>query len=237
MRPGHASAGTTQCVSSTRSDASGTRATSSTAWAITRISGNPSVLLSSQTPCAPAPGQPDLAQQLAAFQGTLPGSLGAAYLQQRGISLAQQLGDGAAGRRRTAVGVRRFFSCIGATRRRCTACGGHLRRVGLAVGLGAQGPRAGLRPRRGARGAAAVAPARPPGSDAGEAGGGVPAVLKGLPRWAWRHARLTPWMGHLRTTVQILWYDRAPTDECFLSPRRVCDGDDDRWRVLCNQWC
>jgi DNA primase len=47
-------------------------------------------------PCAPAPGQPDLAEQLATFQATLPGSRGEAYLQQRGIplALAQQLGVG-----------------------------------------------------------------------------------------------------------------------------------------------
>src|SRR5207245_1769340 len=36
-------------------------------------------------PREPAPGRPDLAQQLAAFQAALPGSRGAAYLQQRGI--------------------------------------------------------------------------------------------------------------------------------------------------------
>jgi hypothetical protein len=36
----------------------------------------------------PAPARPDLAQQLAAFQAALPGSRGAAYLRQRGISLA-----------------------------------------------------------------------------------------------------------------------------------------------------
>src|SRR5919202_5742801 len=35
-------------------------------------------------PRAPAPGRPDLAQQLAAFQAALPGSRGALYLQQRG---------------------------------------------------------------------------------------------------------------------------------------------------------
>jgi hypothetical protein len=47
-------------------------------------------------PHASTPGRPDLAQQLAAFQAALPGSRGAAYLQQRGIplSLAQQLGVG-----------------------------------------------------------------------------------------------------------------------------------------------
>src|SRR6266851_2175886 len=47
-------------------------------------------------PRAPAPGRPDLAQQLAAFQAALPGSRGAAYLQQRGIplALAQQRGVG-----------------------------------------------------------------------------------------------------------------------------------------------
>ena len=39
-------------------------------------------------PRAPAPGQPDLAQQLASFQAALPGSRGDAYLQQRGIPLA-----------------------------------------------------------------------------------------------------------------------------------------------------
>ncbi len=45
---------------------------------------------------APAPRQPDLAQQLAAFQAALPESRGAAYLQQRGIplALAQQHGVG-----------------------------------------------------------------------------------------------------------------------------------------------
>jgi DNA primase len=45
---------------------------------------------------APAPARPDLAQQLVAFQGALPDSRGAAYLQQRGIplALAQQLGVG-----------------------------------------------------------------------------------------------------------------------------------------------
>jgi len=44
----------------------------------------------------PAPALPDLAQRLAAFQAALPGSRGAAYLQQRGIplALAQQLGVG-----------------------------------------------------------------------------------------------------------------------------------------------
>jgi hypothetical protein len=47
-------------------------------------------------PRAPAPGQPDLAQHLAAFQADLPGSRGDTYLQQRGIplALAQQLGVG-----------------------------------------------------------------------------------------------------------------------------------------------
>jgi hypothetical protein len=47
-------------------------------------------------PPAPVPARPDLAQQLAAFQAALPGSRGAAYLQQRGIplALAQQLGVG-----------------------------------------------------------------------------------------------------------------------------------------------
>jgi Toprim-like len=47
-------------------------------------------------PPAPVPARPDLAQQLAAFQAALPGSRGAAYLQQRGIplTLAQQLGVG-----------------------------------------------------------------------------------------------------------------------------------------------
>jgi DNA primase len=45
---------------------------------------------------APVSGRPDLAQQLAAFQAALPGSPGAAYLQQRGIplALAQRLGVG-----------------------------------------------------------------------------------------------------------------------------------------------
>ncbi|HLQ33865.1 MAG TPA: toprim domain-containing protein, partial [Chloroflexota bacterium] len=44
----------------------------------------------------PAPARPDLAQHLAAFQAALPGSWGAAYLQQRGIplALAQQCGVG-----------------------------------------------------------------------------------------------------------------------------------------------
>jgi DNA primase len=47
-------------------------------------------------PRASAPARPDLAQQLAAFQGALPDSRGAAYLQQRGIplALAQQHGVG-----------------------------------------------------------------------------------------------------------------------------------------------
>jgi DNA primase len=47
-------------------------------------------------PRAPAPGRPDLAQQLAAFQAALPGSRGDAYLQQRGmpLALAQQHGVG-----------------------------------------------------------------------------------------------------------------------------------------------
>src|SRR5262249_29069535 len=47
-------------------------------------------------PRASAPARPDLAQQLATFQGGLPGSRGAAYLQQRGIplALAQQHGVG-----------------------------------------------------------------------------------------------------------------------------------------------
>ena len=39
-------------------------------------------------PRAPVPGRPDLAQQLAAFHAALPGSRDAAYLRQRGISLA-----------------------------------------------------------------------------------------------------------------------------------------------------
>jgi DNA primase len=45
---------------------------------------------------APVSGRPDLTQQLAAFQAALPGSRGAAYLQQRGIplALAQQHGVG-----------------------------------------------------------------------------------------------------------------------------------------------
>jgi hypothetical protein len=47
-------------------------------------------------PRAPAPLRSDLAPQLAAFQAALPGSRGAAYLQQRGIplALAQQYGAG-----------------------------------------------------------------------------------------------------------------------------------------------
>jgi hypothetical protein len=50
----------------------------------------------SPPPHTPAPARPDLAQQLVAFQGVLPGSRGAAYLQQRGIPLvlAQQHGVG-----------------------------------------------------------------------------------------------------------------------------------------------
>ena len=48
------------------------------------------------TPRAPTPARPDLAQQLAVFQAALPDSRGAAYLQQRDISLAlaQQHGVG-----------------------------------------------------------------------------------------------------------------------------------------------
>jgi hypothetical protein len=47
-------------------------------------------------PRASDPARPDLAQHLAAFQAALPGSCGAAYLQQRGIplALAQQHGVG-----------------------------------------------------------------------------------------------------------------------------------------------
>jgi DNA primase len=47
-------------------------------------------------PRAPAPARPDLGQQLAAFQAALPGSRGAAYLEQRGmpLALAQQYGVG-----------------------------------------------------------------------------------------------------------------------------------------------
>src|SRR5689334_11800529 len=47
-------------------------------------------------PPAPVPAWPDLAHQLAVFQAALPGSRGAAYLQQRGIplALAQQHGVG-----------------------------------------------------------------------------------------------------------------------------------------------
>jgi len=47
-------------------------------------------------PREPAPARSDLGQQLAAFQAVLPGSRGAAYLQQRGIplALAQQRGVG-----------------------------------------------------------------------------------------------------------------------------------------------
>src|SRR5262245_63415246 len=96
MRPGPASAGTTQWASSTRPGASGTRATSSTALAISRLSGHPSVIMYPPTAREPAPAWPDLAQQLAAFQAALPGSRGAGYLQQRGIplALAQQYGVG-----------------------------------------------------------------------------------------------------------------------------------------------
>jgi DNA primase len=52
--------------------------------------------LRAPVPRAPAPARPALASQLAAFQAALPGSRGAAYLQQRGIplALAQQLGVG-----------------------------------------------------------------------------------------------------------------------------------------------
>jgi len=48
------------------------------------------------TPHGPIPGRLDIAQQLAAFQATLPGSRGEAYLQHRGIplALAQQCGVG-----------------------------------------------------------------------------------------------------------------------------------------------
>src|SRR6266851_69008 len=47
-------------------------------------------------PREPAPARPDLTQQLTAFQAALPGSCGAASLQQRGmpLALAQQLGVG-----------------------------------------------------------------------------------------------------------------------------------------------
>jgi DNA primase len=47
-------------------------------------------------PPMPVPARSDLTQQLAAFQAALPGSRGAAYLQQRGIplALAQQHGVG-----------------------------------------------------------------------------------------------------------------------------------------------
>src|SRR2546423_2428035 len=47
-------------------------------------------------PRASTPVRPDLAQQLATFQAALPGSRGAAYLQQRGtpLALAQQYGVG-----------------------------------------------------------------------------------------------------------------------------------------------
>jgi hypothetical protein len=41
-----------------------------------------------------APALPDLAQQIAVFQAALPGSRGAAYLQQRGIPLALALQHG-----------------------------------------------------------------------------------------------------------------------------------------------
>jgi len=49
-------------------------------------------------PRQPAPARPELAQQLAAFQAALPGSRGEAYLQQRGMPLAQaqQQGVGSA---------------------------------------------------------------------------------------------------------------------------------------------
>jgi hypothetical protein len=58
--------------------------------------------------------------------------------------------------------------------RGCATYRGHLRCVGLALGLGPRGVGAGLRPRRGCRWAAAVAPARPPGCAVGEAGGRAP---------------------------------------------------------------
>src|SRR5262245_55672957 len=50
----------------------------------------------SPAPRGSTPAPPELAQQLAAFQAALPGSRGAAYLQQRGIplALAQQFGVG-----------------------------------------------------------------------------------------------------------------------------------------------
>ena len=126
-------------------------------------------------------------------------------------------------------------------------------------GVGGRDPRGGdvVHPSRGARSRLAV-PARPPrglggarrdhargrspppcGRHTSSLGGapGVPAVIDGSPRWAGRHARLTPWMGHLGTTVQVLWYDRAITGECFLSPRRVAmatmiDGESYVGRVL-----
>ena len=51
---------------------------------------------SKPAPRPPAPARPELTQQLAAFQAALPGSRGAAYLEQRGIplALAQELGVG-----------------------------------------------------------------------------------------------------------------------------------------------
>src|SRR5437867_232947 len=61
-------------------------------------------------------------------------------------------------------------SCVGASRCWRATCGGDLRRAGLALGLGAGGACAGLRPRRRYRRAAAVAGARAGGGVAGEAG-------------------------------------------------------------------
>ena len=52
-------------------------------------------------------------------------------------------------------------------------------------------------------------------SSLGGAPGG-PAIIEGSPRWAGRHARLTPWRRHPCTAVQVLWYDRTASGECFL---------------------
>ena len=114
MRPGPASAGITRWASSTKPGAPGTRATSSTAWAISRILGTPSGLLSPPTARAPTPVRPDLAQQLAAFQAALPGSRGATYLQLRGIllTLTQQT-DHREGSRRDASRVWSAWICHG----------------------------------------------------------------------------------------------------------------------------
>jgi len=52
---------------------------------------------------------------------------------------------------------------------------------------------------------------------------GGPPSSKGSPRWAGRHARLTPWGGHPHTTVPVVWYERA----CI---RRVLPSNRGEWR-------